>query len=530
MRRNLPIIIAILLGICIINCNNIYANTTFDVQRKSMKIYEKLDLSTIISTDSDNLNYESSNSNIATVSEDGIVTTYGMGDFNITVSDENSSDTCMFSSGYFTGIDVSNHNGLVDWQKVKKAGIDFVMIRASYGYRIEEPYDSQYDKQFANNIKGAYDNNIPFGIFHFSYAEDTVEAEREANYLLSALDKYGSEYKDKISLPIAYDVEHVDTLSKKELTDIVITFCSKIYDAGYVPMVYSNTNFFTNHLDLEKLNALAYNFWYANIDYDDFTNKITIKDTKISPFIWQYTFEGSIEGANNDKGCVDMDVMYMKDRVKVEVINNGQVVDVIGADKGGVLDYVDVKKKGYTLTSLQDNSGQAVTKDTIFNNDSQINAVFDRIGITDILLEESEINIDKIGQYKINVKPMPETAIIEDDELIFESDDENVATVESNGNIIINGNGKCNITCYLKDNRSIFKTCTLNIDIKHEKGDVDKNGVVDAVDAAKVLTLFKNQNATKEEVELGDVDGTPGLSAVDAMTILTAFKNKTKLK
>ena len=63
----------------------------------------------------------------------------------------------------------------------------------------------------------------------------------------------------------------------------------------------------------------------------------------------------------------------------------------------------------------------------------------------------------------------------------------------------------------------------------YEKGDVDMNGIVDAVDAAKVLTLFKNQNATEEVVYLGDVDGTPGLTAVDAMTILTAFKNNSVL-
>ncbi len=73
---------------------------------------------------------------------------------------------------------------------------------------------------------------------------------------------------------------------------------------------------------------------------------------------------------------------------------------------------------------------------------------------------------------------------------------------------------------------------TANFEIKEIvflKGDVDKSGVVDAVDASKVLTLFKNQNATEEELYLGDVDGTPGLSAVDAMAILTAFKNDTPL-
>ena len=248
---------------------NIYATTNFNVQRKSLKIYDKFNISQILTTDSKNLKYTSSDENIATIDKNGMIFTKKQGQFIINVTDENSSTSCTFSSGYYVGIDVSSWNNAIDWKKVKKSGVDFAMIRSSYGWYDEETdkdeeYDFQYDKKLLDNLKGASENEISFGIYHFSYAKNKEEALLEAEYVLNAIGNYGKEYKEKMSLPIAYDVEYISNLSQKELTDIVITFCSKIYEAGYTPIVYSNKNFFVNHLDVEKLNALAYNLWYAN--------------------------------------------------------------------------------------------------------------------------------------------------------------------------------------------------------------------------------------------------------------------------
>lgn len=270
---------------------NIYATTNFNVQRKSLKIYDKFNISQILTTDSKNLKYTSSDENIATIDKNGMIFTKKQGQFIINVTDENSSTSCTFSSGYYVGIDVSSWNNAIDWKKVKKSGVDFAMIRSSYGWYDEETdkdeeYDFQYDKKLLDNLKGASENEISFGIYHFSYAKNKEEALLEAEYVLNAIGNYGKEYKEKMSLPIAYDVEYISNLSQKELTDIVITFCSKIYEAGYTPIVYSNKNFFVNHLDVEKLNALAYNLWYANYQENpDFSEKITIADTNVSPII-----------------------------------------------------------------------------------------------------------------------------------------------------------------------------------------------------------------------------------------------------
>ena len=210
---------------------NIYATTNFNVQRKSLKIYDKFNISQILTTDSKNLKYTSSDENIATIDKNGMIFTKKQGQFIINVTDENSSTSCTFSSGYYVGIDVSSWNNAIDWKKVKKSGVDFAMIRSSYGWYDEETdkdeeYDFQYDKKLLDNLKGASENEISFGIYHFSYAKNKEEALLEAEYVLNAIGNYGKEYKEKMSLPIAYDVEYISNLSQKELTDIVITFCS----------------------------------------------------------------------------------------------------------------------------------------------------------------------------------------------------------------------------------------------------------------------------------------------------------------
>lgn len=96
---------------------NIYATTNFNVQRKSLKIYDKFNISQILTTDSKNLKYTSSDENIATIDKNGMIFTKKQGQFIINVTDENSSTSCTFSSGYYVGIDVSSWNNAIDWKK-----------------------------------------------------------------------------------------------------------------------------------------------------------------------------------------------------------------------------------------------------------------------------------------------------------------------------------------------------------------------------------------------------------------------------
>lgn len=509
------------------------------MERKSLKIYDKLNIADIITTDSTNLSYSSSNEDVATIDNNGVITTHSQGEFEITVNDENSSDTCTFSSGYFVGIDVSSFNNNVDWQKVKSQGIDFAMIRAAFGWYDEvadadEEYDFQYDKQFINNIKGASENNVSFGIYHYAYATNVEEAKMEAEYVLNAINNYGTEYKDSMTLPIAYDIEDeaILKLSKKEITDIAIAFCTQIYDAGYTPIIYSNTNVFTKYLDLDKLNAMAYNFWYSwYVDNPDFSDKVTISSTNISPLIWQYSNSGSIEGATNDQNLTDLNVMYMKDRVKIDIVEDGQVIDTIGADKGTSLDekyYSFIQRKGYNFIGFETDNGTIIDDNYIFNNDCTLNAIYEKILVERIVLDKQEITFTDYNSQKLNIsKILPEEAVLEANELAFKSNNESVATVNESGEIIPIYNGECNIICYLKSNDNVYATCKIIVNgIDYKKGDSNKDGAVNSIDASLVIDMYKNNSQiTQEELNIADMNNDGAINSLDASIIIDMYKN-----
>ncbi len=537
MKGNLRKILVIFLGtiIALELKSNIYATTSFDVSRKSLKIYEKFDISQIITTDSkDNLKYTISDSSVADISEDGIIFTKGLGEFSVTVTDGTMSDTCNFSSGYYVGIDVSSFNGEVEWDKVKNQGIDFAMIRSSLGWYDEEldkeeEYDFQFDKQFLNNLKGASENNMSFGIYHFCLATNAEEAEQEAIYVLNALNEYGKEYKENMTLPIAYDIEGADraNLGMKKVTEIAIAFCNKIYEAGYTPIIYSNRDFFTNYLDLDKLNALAYNYWYASPkDEPDFSEKITIADTKLSPIMWQYTFEGSVDGADNDQGNVDMDIMYMNDRVKVEVIDNGQVVDIIGANKNGAIDYIpQYAKEGYIYNGIEDKDGNLINEEYKFNEDSKVSINYTKIPITSLILNTTELNFsEEKEQYIVISSVLPDTAVLDGEDIMYSSDNEDIATVDENGKVIPVSNGSCNIVCKLKSNPEVQAVCKIKVHFGLIIGDLDNSGAVNSDDAAIALDLYRYGNATDEDILIGDIDENGIINSDDAALILDIYR------
>ena len=85
------------------------------------------------------------------------------------------------------GIDVSEHNGVLDWGKIKAAGVEFAVIRSGYGV-------SHVDDQFARNIRGAMEQGIPVGIYHFSYALSTEGAEKEGEFVRSILEPFREKY------------------------------------------------------------------------------------------------------------------------------------------------------------------------------------------------------------------------------------------------------------------------------------------------------------------------------------------------
>ena len=208
---------------------------------------------------------------------------------------------------YDIGIDVSKHNGSIDWEQVKKSGIQFAIIRAGYrgygeaGNMVEDPY-------FVQNMNGAIANGIKVGVYYFSQAITVEEAIQEAEATLRMIQDNG--FAGKLSLPIVIDTEaaggRADSMTKEQRTTVVKAFCERIKQAGYTPMVYANKSWLKNNLIMSELEQ--YEVWVAHyVKTDDPINNPTDYDGRFE--IWQYTSTGSVPGVS---GNVDIDISYKK--------------------------------------------------------------------------------------------------------------------------------------------------------------------------------------------------------------------------
>lgn len=189
------------------------------------------------------------------------------------------------------GIDVSQWQGNIDWQKVKGAGVQFAMLRAGYGR-------NNLDTKFHRNAQGAAAAGIPVGLYWFSYALNVEIARKEAQYAVELAKKY------KITWPIAYDLEYDTvsyavkngvTITKSLATQMAIAFCEEIKRLGYIPMVYTNLDYLNRYFDRSKL---LYDLWYAQ-----YASTASVADKEI----WQYSSKGSVPGI---AGNVDMNHGY----------------------------------------------------------------------------------------------------------------------------------------------------------------------------------------------------------------------------
>lgn len=179
-------------------------------------------------------------------------------------------------------IDVSYHNGTIDWEKVKASGVDGAIIRCGYGDNIS----SQDDKQWKRNADECTRLGIPFGTYIYSYAKSDAQAKSEAEHVLRLIKGY------KMSFPVYLDLEESGTQSGAK--DRAKIFCDIIEKAGYMCGIYANKNWWDNYLS--GLNA--YTRWVAR--YND-----TLGMNNVD--MWQYTSDGSVSGIS---GRVDMNHCY----------------------------------------------------------------------------------------------------------------------------------------------------------------------------------------------------------------------------
>ncbi|WP_024615960.1 GH25 family lysozyme [Clostridium sp. Ade.TY] len=206
------------------------------------------------------------------------------------------------------GIDVSEHQGRIDWEKVKEH-IDFAMLRAGFGR-------NNIDKQFVRNIKECNRLGIPVGVYWFSYAYTVEMARQEAKYVLEAIKPYRVEY------PVFADIEY-DTfnyaekncinISKRLATDMVKAFCSEIEDAGYWAGNYANPDFINNKFYQSELKR--YSLWLA------WYGATEIQAKKYGCQMWQFTESGSIPGIGTNSVDINYDYRNFEKAIRDKGLN-----------------------------------------------------------------------------------------------------------------------------------------------------------------------------------------------------------------
>ena len=198
--------------------------------------------------------------------------------------------------GALAGVDVSAHQGAIDWARVKAAGVDFAIIRAAYrGYGVGGLIE---DECFRQNLEGARAAGVQVGLYFFSQAISEAEAEEEADYIVSLLGGEALDY------PIYFDWEEVSeegsrtrNMGTYEVGNYALAFCKRITEAGYAAGVYFNQRYGYTIMQLEQL--ADYSFWLA--EYREAPSFLYDFD------VWQYTGQGTVDGIET---IVDLDLFF----------------------------------------------------------------------------------------------------------------------------------------------------------------------------------------------------------------------------
>ena len=208
-----------------------------------------------------------------------------------------------YQVGEVYGIDVSSHQGVIDWRKVADSGVSFAMIRAltwsnAVNYYVIDPY-------FEANVRNAKANGIDVGVYLYSYAFSQAEMAEEINFFLNS-SELSRLRTDGILFDYPVYIDYEDPLvisnvaTKQQRTDIVRYGMILLDQAGYLPGFYTYHSFATNLLDGQQLVEEGYEFWVAH-------TSATSNPWGASAGIWQYSHNGTVPGI---QGNVDLNYAY----------------------------------------------------------------------------------------------------------------------------------------------------------------------------------------------------------------------------
>ena len=213
------------------------------------------------------------------------------------------------------GIDVSKHNGTIDFKKVKDFGIEFVIIRIGYGGSAPVK-----DEKFEENYKNARANELLVGAYIYSYADTPSDITCEKEAVIKWLDGR------HLDLPVFLDLEDKKTgkCTKEEITSFAYDFCKYVEQNGYNSGIYANKYWLLNKIDVNNLLAnVDISIWLA-----EWNNNPTYKGRYS---IWQYTSKGRVNGIN---GNVDLNYLYDDNIIKNE--SN----EISGYSGNSIVDYL----------------------------------------------------------------------------------------------------------------------------------------------------------------------------------------------
>ncbi len=235
--------------------------------------------------------WTSSNTYVATVNSTGKISAKSQGTATITYKTYNgktASCKLTVSGSVAKCIDVSTWQGSIDFNKVKSAGYNYVIIRAGYGKE-----KSQKDNMFETNYKNAKSAGLKVGAYWFSYAMSPSTATAEADACLSCIKG------KKFELPVYYDMEYQPAMStsNSNYTKMAVNFCNKLKSNGFKSGVYSSASVYDYLLNRTTLKNNGISIWNAE----------WYTKPSISCDVWQYSDNGRINGISTN---VDLDYIY----------------------------------------------------------------------------------------------------------------------------------------------------------------------------------------------------------------------------
>lgn len=249
------------------------------------------------------------------------------------------------------GIDVSKHQGVIDWKKVASSGVKFAIIRAGYG-------KTNVDKYFKKNIEGAINAGLKVGVYWFIYALNEKDAVANAEKFHKTIEPYKKHITMKVFADWEYDS---DDYSKKNgvkqtnasRTRIVKRFLEYLKAKGWDVANYANPDYIMHYFE----DLSVYPLWLAYYTDDE------AKAKKYKPWMWQYSSKGSVPGV---KGNCDMNICFEEAKIEYYPIPEFTLIDCLNkicvdsslnnrkkiATKNGIADYKGTAEQNLKMLEL----------------------------------------------------------------------------------------------------------------------------------------------------------------------------------